>query len=214
MKSNITFSSLIIFLFFNSIALAQSGSLDPSFADSGIFKYDSYVWQELPVAFTVTPDGKMLFVDSHNNLIRYLPAGTPDTLFGANGIGLNFYNDFFPSALAIDSSNRIVVAGHRIVIAGPSYTKVVVQRYLEDGTKDLSFGEQGDVFLSLDNTNQTLIIQPDGKIVIAGKKNSDVKVFRLNDDGSTDFTFNQAGYIGFLLNTISFPFGIDIQPDG
>ncbi len=84
MKSNFNFLFLIIFLFLNSTSMAQPGSLDPSFADSGIFKSNTTLWNERPDASTLTPDGKLLFVDEQNNLIRYFADGTPDTLFGEN----------------------------------------------------------------------------------------------------------------------------------
>ncbi|MBA2423653.1 MAG: hypothetical protein H0V61_10600, partial [Chitinophagales bacterium] len=143
MKLIFTFSSLIIFLFFNSIAVAQSGSLDPSFADSGIFKFNTTLWNERPDAFTLTPDGKLLFVDEQNNLIRYFADGTPDTSFGENGNGIektNLSQNFYTSALAVDSTNRIL-------IAGISMSKAFVHRFLEDGSKDLSFGDEGKVKL-------------------------------------------------------------------
>ena len=99
---------------------------------------------------------------------------------------------------------------------------IAVVRYLPDGSKDPSFGDNGVVIADYNGTpdrGYDLAIQSDGKIVIAGATDSagesDFSVLRLHPDGRPDSTFGVNGWmVTDLGTTYEYPNAIALQADG
>lgn len=77
---------------------------------------------------------------------------------------------------------------------------MAVARYIEDGTLDSSFGNEGTLRFnvgSLKSFVMDVVQQPDGKILLGGRTWNDVSgdfaLVRLNEDGSFDSTFGDNG---------------------
>lgn len=131
---------------------------------------------------------------------RYLPDGQVDTGFGTGGLvsmafgskNAQFY------AIAIDASERIVVAGYAPGKAGQVFA---VARYDTNGALDASFAGTGFVILPIERYTGVafaLTIQSDGKIVLAGVTGGVLLVVRVNQDGTLDATFNGSGQFLYL----------------
>lgn len=135
-------------------------------------------------------------------------AGDLDATFGSGGkvrtdLGLAEVGN----SAAITSDGRIVVAGRQTDTA-KGVSRILVARYLANGTLDPSFG-QGGVVTDVVGKNPTsfalaVAIQPDGKVVVAGSTtaaagstNNDVAVVRYLANGSRDATFGSGGVATF-----------------
>lgn len=148
-----------------------SGRLDPSFGEGG----KVLVRNELVSAssgsgvefeMTEAPGGQIV-VASGRTVYRFLANGRRDRGFGRKGrieIGEPAGYRFDPTAIAVDSIGRILVAGtgkpEQAVPQGdatappnPQPSWATINRYLPDGRRDLSFGNNGTV-------NSTLGLSP------------------------------------------------------
>ena len=133
---------------------------------------------------------------------RYNPDGTPDISFNSTGKVLtNLGGSDTGRAVAIDSNDRIVVAGYSNV--GGTYDFAVV-RYNVDGTLDTTFNATGRVLTDFGvgsgDFAAAAIIQPDGKIVVGGLSDAsgipyDFALARYNPNGTLDSTFNGSGKV-------------------
>lgn len=89
-------------------------------------------------------------------IVRYNSNGTVDTSF--NGNGFVFGPEFIHGrafAVAIDSKDRIVVAGDTLKDANGDFSDFIVARYKPDGTLDTTFGQRGFNVTDIDHvTNE------------------------------------------------------------
>jgi uncharacterized delta-60 repeat protein len=156
-------------------------------------------------------NGEVLFAVS-----RYTSSGVLDTTFGVGGTATTPVGDFgVGNALAIDASNRIVIAGY--AISGGVH-QVAAVRFTANGTLDGSFGTNGVVLYDIPVTDIDhglgVAIQADGQIVIAGSSGSQALVMRLNSsNGSLDTTFGGgAGYVTTSIGSTAIATSVAIQP--
>jgi uncharacterized delta-60 repeat protein len=208
------------------VRLKVDGSLDSSFSSDGNVRtnfpgvngdgYDDLT------SLAVQPDGKIIAAGSSDYrfaIARYLPDGTLDSSFSADGL---FAADFSTqmasvSAIAIQGDGSIIAAGSCLI---SSVYTVAVFRLLKNGTPDNSFSSNG--FETIDPVVQSasaIGAESDNKIVIGGTfktgGNSQFGVIRLLTNGDLDNSFSDDG-----LQTISFAqaFGtledMALQPDG
>lgn len=195
---------------------SADGSFDTGFNGQGYFilnEYlESYAYQVIEKA-----DGKILvagaFADSNyifsTLLIRFNSNGTPDNTFGGDGIveiDIAPGVDDFAYAMVEQDDHKIVLAGTAI---DSLYRNVpFVLRLNEDGSTDLSFGDNGITYVpvtELDNRFNSLSLTTDGKIVAVGHYGNaltqsgqfdfDALVVRLHDDGTFDNTFSGDGIL-------------------
>ena len=139
---------------------------------------------------------------------RLLANGNPDTSFSGDGT-MNFHFSAEPldsyDSLAIDSQNRILVAGGQEQPAG-THSDFAVARITTAGVLDTSFDGDGIAAYNLstalfgDDGADELLIQPDGKIILVGQANTppfdyDVALVRLNTNGSQDNSFGVLGEV-------------------
>jgi len=128
----------------------------------------------------------------------------------------------------IDNSNQqthsvLVQADGKIVIAGSddngNDTDFALIRYHANGSRDLTFGEDGQVSTDLGSHDQLydLVQQADGKIVAVGYtfySNNDIVLLRYNTDGSLDDTFGTAGQVTTDTGVYELAYSIISQADG
>ncbi len=160
---------------------------------------------------TAVVSGQVVFA-----LARYNSSGVLDTTFGTSGTTYVPIGNFASgTALAIDSSNRILLSGFSI---DTSNHTIAVARLTANGTLDGSFGTSGIVTIDIPTTEVDhglgIALQADGNIVITGTSGADIVVIRLNGtDGSLDTTFG--GGAGYVLTTVGEEAGgtaVAIQP--
>lgn len=166
---------------------------------------------KIVLAGTAVVSGQVVFA-----LSRYSSSGVLDNTFGTAGTTYAAINTFAAgTALAIDSSNKILVAGFSI--NGSSHT-IAVARFTANGTLDGSFGTSGVKLIDIPSTDIDqglgIAIQADGNIVVAGKSQSNIVVARLNgSDGSLDATFGSGdGYVTTAIGDDAGAFAVVIQP--
>lgn len=96
---------------------------------------------------------------------RFHSFGSGDQNFIAQGYSPNPPDDY-GSDVAIESDGKVIVAGWR------SPNQFLIRRYRTNGLPDQFFGQSGTVTpsipFSINGTNHTVEIQPDGKIIVAG----------------------------------------------
>lgn len=157
-------------------------------------------------------------------LVRYTADGVLDTSFGSGGVArVNLNTIDYGLALAIDASDRIVVAGTTVNVN----ENFAVLRFTADGQPDATFNggdpanTTGGVVTDFnrDDRAQAVAIQADGRIVAAGYAGgaaSDFAVARYLPDGSLDTSFGSAGTgkVTTQLGSVDRATAMVIQPDG
>ena len=190
-----------------------NGSLDVSFGNGG---YVAHTFGETDNGsagdFVLIDAENRILVSGFNNfdgtLVRYLENGALDTTFGVNGI-ITFSADTVPvinylNGIAIDSQDRIVLAGRNLTYPGDvEVDSFLVIRLNQNGTLDTSFNTTGYVVLNIDypvgevatNTQFGLTLDASDRILLSGVINtleadsSLIMVARLNTNGSLDTSF-------------------------
>jgi uncharacterized delta-60 repeat protein len=135
-------------------------------------------------------------------VVRFNIDGTLDTSFGGTGKvvtpGLNQMR-----ALAIQADGKIVGVGETSELGSQD---MAIVRYNTNGSLDTSFGNQGELIITL-NANPSVsdgangvVVQSDGKIVVSGydfdmTAGTVIAVVRLNPNGSLDQTFGVSGVV-------------------
>jgi len=177
-----------------SLAAAQAGSLDKSFATSGIFSYSLSTGNganNIANAVALQSDGKIVVagqIGSQSGLLRLNTNGTLDTSFGSGGvvttrIGGDIEQVFV--GMAIQSDGKIVVAATGCPPQG------VVARFDSNGSLDTSFGSSGTTSVSL--SAHGLALQSDGKILVTGASLGVPLMARLLTTGQLDTSFGTSG---------------------
>ncbi|HSC85657.1 MAG TPA: delta-60 repeat domain-containing protein, partial [Polyangiaceae bacterium] len=186
------------------------GALDTSFA-TGRVVVPVGAGEDYAHAAAVAANGKILLAGSAAEnlgdfaLVRLERDGTIDTSFGEGGkvmTSLGSGSDV-ARAIAIQKDGKIVVAGSSTGEGGADDFAVV--RYLEDGSLDPSFGDEGQVVVPLSadaDVAYAVLVQEDGKLVLGGSANQgsttsgvDFALLRLNSDGSVDEEFGSEGSV-------------------
>lgn len=148
-------------------------------------------------------------------------AGTLDQSFDQDGIVSVSVASISSAAhaVAIQPDGRIVAGGY--AMNGSQYDFAVL-RFMQDGSLDNSFGNNGIVLTAVGESSsqgRAMVLQPDGKILLAGTCVDDglysAAVVRYENDGELDATFGSAGIV---ITSIG-PAGDEVnamalQPDG
>ncbi|RLD43494.1 MAG: hypothetical protein DRI88_10770, partial [Bacteroidetes bacterium] len=147
-------------------------------------------------------------------------AGYLDENFGDNGVVVtNAYNKSeYANAVALKSDGRIVIGGW---ISVNSDADLILAQYLEDGSLDESFSDDGLFWINFpasDDYLNDIVVQEDGKIIFTGtthgSDNSDIIVGRVNTDGSLDNTFSNDGMLVIDIDVYDFGRAVCLQDDG
>jgi uncharacterized delta-60 repeat protein len=159
-------------------------------------------------------------ITDQQNLTAQAVSGSFDASFGRNGTAFTRASEEMVS----QKNGRLVMIGTRSISNVKS--TCLVQRVLENGASDPSFGTSGMIEVSF-GTNiaavcSELALQPDGKIIFAGSQYGDTLgtygwfVGRLNSNGQPDTGFGTNGLVTGLLPLPNKGFIQDLalQPDG
>jgi uncharacterized delta-60 repeat protein len=221
------------------VRYTSSGALDTSFSGDGIQTIDVGEADNLHDV-AVQSDGKIVAVGYAGLgflVIRLLSNGALDESFGSGGIVDSNVGD--PSYR--DSAAGIEVLGDgKLVVAGtadttyPSYypapTDFAVVRYLSDGQRDPTFGEDGIVVTSGPQREGVagLVSAPDGKIIVVGTQGwpspgprypgtSSFHLARYLPTGALDPTFGTGGVVttsfSGLPGDTSYPSSVALRLD-
>ena len=196
---------------FSAIAVVRyntDGSLDESFGTGGKVITDITPMNDYANAVVIDGSNNIVVAGYANGdfaVVRYTPDGVPDTTFDADGIAKTDIRgqagDDEATSIAIDASNKIVVAGKSYDMSGVDYNDFAVVRYTSSGALDTSFGTGGKVTTDI-NSHQhdfgrSIAIQSDGKILVAGytKKTGgySIAVVRYTSSGALDTSFGTDG---------------------
>jgi uncharacterized delta-60 repeat protein len=207
---------LIAITFGTAKATLGLGNLDATFGGRGVVQTNMSWIQAASQADSTArsliaqSDGKLVVaggVDSFANwidrfiLVRYLPNGTLDTTFGDGGRVVSAVGggESYAHALIQQTDGKLVAAGYAYQDDSSGWVgrAFALVRYHADGRLDLSFGDQGEVLITLGAWNEAkaLVQQTDGKLVAAGYAHGSFAVVRYQSDGTPDPTFGDGGKV-------------------
>jgi uncharacterized delta-60 repeat protein len=228
MQKLITVFYFVFFLIGGNTFAQPAGTLDPTFNGTGKVVYDRDQ-MDLYQDVKVQPDGKIIAVGTsysptYSSVIevsRYLENGTFDPLFGTDGhftLEMNIETGAY-KCLILDNG-KILIAGYTTDYA--TYSMLLLQLN-PDGTRDLSFGDNGVALVSPgagENILYALAVQDDGKILAAGYyQNSEYRnvpvILRFSATGILDSTFGTNGLAQVAVTEIDNDFSaLCVQSDG
>lgn len=205
--------------------LDQHGNLDKSFNGKGYVEFvhpDTASSSPILQSGFIDEDGKILVCgnvrragETTSFLVRYMPDGSLDEPFGADG--------FVTLKHASGFENVIAAGNKRILGIGGTYeNQGLLMSFNSDGSSNMEFNHGQPLLTQLDGNFtvwQTAVIQPDGKIVVTGSTrkqtiHTELVIARLLSDGSFDTTFNGVGWVTAQEEGISNPRSIALQVDG
>jgi uncharacterized delta-60 repeat protein len=178
----------IVFQWASSVAVDSRGRI---VAAGGECTYDDYPQEGGTIIGCETP------------IARYLSNGSPDTSFSGDGkVATDFGGTNRANSVAIDSNDRIVVAGEGIVA-----------RYRHNGTLDSSFGTGGIATPPTPAYLTSVAIDSQGRIVALGYRPAGdgyrFVLMRLLPDGSPDPSFGNGGKVVRPEGGLAFAVAID-----
>jgi uncharacterized delta-60 repeat protein len=233
MKNNFfTFTISAMIALSVSLSAQPAGTLDPTFADNGKFIMDNGNL-DLFTDVEIQNDGKIIAIGitydaayvASAQAIRFMPDGTIDQSFGANGIftySLNFEANVY--GCVIKDNGKILMTG-----STTDYNdyRILLIQLNENGTLDAGFGVGGVVVQKIgpdmnffEDHSYAITLQDDGKILIAGKSyNVDYQfvpvVVRFTENGGLDNTFGTNGVAGIPVIEVENDFDcLLVQEDG
>ncbi len=208
-------------------ALAQDGSLDTTFGEEGWTQTDFFGFNDEGTSVAIQDDGKIVvfgFAGDTGNpsnfhaLVRYLPDGSLDPSFGANGKVTDFFDN-----QAYNSTSLHIQADQKIVTSSPYYNPegdFLLNRYLPNGDLDSSFGSNGTVITDYaDDDLASTIMLPDGKFLAGGKTvisgtENRILLTKYLPNGSLDPSFGTNGITTTAINGTLNVFGLKTLSDG
>jgi len=155
------------------------GTLDQTFGSGG--KVNTQFPGQIAEAnaISLTSNGKIILAGTAFSsqadfaLARYNSDGSLDTAFGVGGTVTTDFagRDDSAEALCIQSDNKILVAGRRMLSSNSDTTDFALARYNADGSLDSGFGSGGKTstdFSGLGDVAQAMALQSDGKVILGG----------------------------------------------
>lgn len=192
------------------IRLNADGTVDASFAANGIFDLGTQSLGNTVNDLAIRPDGRILVTYisgvSFFNFVQLNSNGSLDTSFGINGV----VNDSGAPRWA--RSMHLLPDGGFLAAGGSG--QVQVNKYLPDGSRDLTFGAGGAVNINVGSPTssvQDLRVDSQGRIVVSGGQSIfAIYALRLLEDGSVDGTFGSGG-VAVPGTTVGLRFEIEGQ---
>jgi uncharacterized delta-60 repeat protein len=218
---------------------AATGRLDSTFGTTGLYTYpDGEASFEAVSMQWVGSSERIVIAGSTRDDLghwiggvwRFNRSGALDTTFGTpsssgrSGMvttsfhdetsGYTFEDEF--QDMAIDASNRIVVAGYALThrqptSSYPSEARVVLARYTDAGEPDPGFGVGGMVSVPSHQAyeiGRAIAIMGDGSILVGGESRLNIEpsndlagIWRLTATGVVDVTFGDAGWLSDPIAT-------------
>jgi uncharacterized delta-60 repeat protein len=173
----------------------SDGSLDTTFDGDGKLASTAGYTQEILLAVTQQPDGKILaagygrssedYRETDFVLLRYNIDGSLDSSFDNDGI-VTIDSGRYDSAKSVSAQ-----PDGKILVVGSDSSGSFLRRFNDNGSFDAGFGVGGRAAIALGSSDygKSLALQPDGRILVAGSFGGDVALARYNSDGSPDTAF-------------------------
>jgi len=202
---------------FAIVRYKADGTLDNTFSNDGIQNVDFGGYNDFAYSVFIQADGKIIVTGASNALnspiydiaaVRLQSNGSLDLSFGSNGkilTSIKQGQDFATDCI-VQSDGNILIAG---ISNYDGKDHAFVMRYLNNGTLDNTFGNNGiSEFISpLSVGIFSISLQSNGKIIISGNakngNNSDFFICRFNTNGVLDQTFGNAGFVTTNFGTDS-----------
>lgn len=195
----------------------NDGSLDQSFGNNGIYiDADPEVNQishisELPSGKILITGDKLTLGPDPVFMMQLNNDGTRNKDFGDSGLALFQHPDTLFTienySTSVQSDSKVLISG-KLLNYEEGTSDFVILRFLEDGTLDESFGEEGYFILDRGVYDELhhISLQQDGKIIFTGATyvvedngefTSILIAARLEQDGTLDLGFGQNGINNF-----------------
>lgn len=222
--------SLISFCLLSLNVLSQAaGSLDPTFGIGGKVTTSITTGQDMAYGVAIQSDGKILVAGYSSStvtgkdfaLVRYNADGTLDIDFGTNGIvttDVQLGSEDVAYSIALQLDGKIVLGGYS---DNGSNKDAALVRYNEDGTLDMTFGNNGKVVTNFEGVQQdeikvVKIHQLTGNIIVGGfsQISSSVSkpvVARYLSDGTLDNTFNLTGIKLLWVTSLDYQYFFSVE---
>ncbi len=191
----------------DSTAVARylaDGQLDPGFGQGGIADLAGSVPAVASSSlesvgginrFAVDAQGRALLLWRGSKLTRLTAAGEVDASFGSQGTAVLSGESTTPHFVTV-----VPLPNGRILLAGYGYgsPRMYVERLLEDGSPDPSFGNDGVASVVVGNPKRNagalrVAVGPSGGITLAGFASQRPALVRLRPNGRPDPGFGQSG---------------------
>jgi uncharacterized delta-60 repeat protein len=203
--------------------MLPDGSVDPSFGAAGGITLPveaAVIWD-----IAMQPDGKIVMSGIFSTgasvspwLARCDASGALDPSFGNGGSAIAPHLPVGEAhetyALALQTDGKMVIAG----LAGATDSGIFVARYSQDGSPDVTFGDDGGLMTNITSGSDyalALSVQRDGKLVVAGTSNDRFVLARYLPDGDLDDNFGIGGIMIPAVTTgPSHGSAVALQPDG
>ena len=200
-----SFTSIVDGNEFNVVRYSTTGVPDVSFDNDGIIASKFESSNDLCAKLLIQPDDKIITIGIKKTfamgtlgkefiaMSRTNNDGSLDTTFGTNGkVVSDLGQDFSKIKNATLQHDGKILVSCDIATFGNSYEYSLI-RYNNDGTLDMTFGNNGKTSLGFEKTS--ILALPNGKIIIASQafdseNNLFLNLKRLNNDGSLDSTFD------------------------
>lgn len=211
-----------------------NGALDTAFGESGVVTYDScipanvtdtgvsIVTDTLGRIYVVGNSGACNNIGSGMLVWRLMDDGTPDTVFGPDGVNSYGLQQDTGNKIIIDSiTNKILVLGNTRDSNG--LDDFSIWRINEDGTLDNNFGVNGQVIYNDNSRDRVFDIaqDPQGRIYVTADKHNpstgagfNMALYRLDNDGSLDTNFANNGVAVYDSVNDDYGWKILIDKDG
>jgi uncharacterized delta-60 repeat protein len=199
--------------YFGVLRYTADGSLDRTFAGGGLAEVDLGE-VEFAHAVAVQRNGRIVVAGETDcpfavcfALVRFLPNGSLDRSFGANGVVRTMFARYGASRaydVAVQADGKIVAVGMRFRGNDAQNDELfAVARYLPDGRLDRSFSRDGLASVDFgfgDADASAVALQRGGKILVAGsgarnvyRTEQDFAVARFRANGRLDRSFSGDG---------------------
>ena len=196
------------------VRMNADGSLDTTFATTGIASVTGGGLDEFGAAIIRQSDGKLLVAGTSNTnrnydyeFVRFNVDGTIDNTFGSSGklyVDVGGFDDQ-ANAMVQQADGAIVATGYSRTSSGQ--TNISAVRLSAAGALDTTFGTGGKLTISFgtqSSSGSAIAQQSDGKLLIAGAvaevpatgtsaSSTDSVLLRLNANGTADSSFASAG---------------------
>ncbi len=212
-------------------ALLPDGSPDLSFGEEG----SAHVGFNVPAggnsasisSLALLPGGKILaagglsLLEDNLAFARFNADGSLDSSFGTNGtaIGSTGYDFAFLSTVVLQPDGKFLIGGAVLTNSTQGVFDLFTARYLPNGLKDKSYGDNGIVITTTGGNISSMAVQEDGKIIAAGyhgfaRANAVFHIERYNADGSYDKTYGNGGIVETKLGLSADISSVVLQNDG
>lgn len=203
-------------------AHAQSGILDPTFADNAVIKNINFVDLGNEAITDVIADDQdriwlagytLLDNDFQIILARLTPDGAYDVDFNDDGhaiINIAANNVEQVGGIALQSG-KLIVAGHK---TANGVTNQFAIRFNADGTLDTGFGTLGIADLPFNAAVSAVAIDDTDHIYLSGYADGDVTITKLLPNGSPDNSFSSDGFRTATFASADVSAALAVDDDG